>query len=67
MHKHLQRVYTFALDILMLLLLLAAPVLTQDKPQKQEAGPAGPSAELKGNAADVSANMIERRKQKRHS
>ena len=67
MHKHLQKVYTLALDILMLLLLLAAPVLTQDKPQKQDAGPTGPSAEFKGNAADITANMIERRKQKRHS
>jgi hypothetical protein len=69
MHKHLQRVYTLTLDLLMLVLLLAAPVLTPQKPQKQDEahdkGTPAPSAEFKGNAADITANMIERRKQKR--
>ena len=65
MHKHLVRVYTLALDLLMLILLLAAPVITQDKPEKQNADPAGPNAEFKQNAADVAASMIERRGQKR--
>lgn len=67
MHKHLQRVYTLALDLLMLALLLAAPVLTEEKSRKQNAGTPGPSEEFKGNATDITTNMIERRKHKRQS
>ena len=64
MHKHLHRVYTLTLDLVMLLLLLlAAPVLTHDSTEKPNAGR---SEELKGKTADVTANMIERRAQKRN-
>ena len=65
MHKHLLRVYTFALDILMLLLLLAAPVASQPKPLRPTEGTDEARAEFKGNAEDLAGQMIERRKQRR--
>ena len=47
MHKHFGRIYFLALDLLMLILLLAAPVIVQEKVKKQEVGPLATKPEFK--------------------
>jgi hypothetical protein len=39
MHKHFVRIYFLVLDLLMLIMLLAAPAIVKDKTEEQEASP----------------------------
>lgn len=51
MQKHFARIYALALDLTMLVLLLAAPVMPPEKIKKQNSGSLAPNPGLKNGQA----------------